>query len=589
MRVLCVSFYSDIWVHSLPESLVASTLKEGGHEILRITCSGGFSGYCHAMAARGRSFGLPVDVANSICRSCTKARDALSGTFGFLDMSFEDYVAAAERQEAQDTSRRLSSQELQDLVVDGLKVGTYPLYEAILSYKKVSTELTSSELEAYRLGVYQTLISHIAAKRFIEKERPDRILVFSPQYSANRVWAEVGVQHKIPVYFMESATNIAERLKTLRVWKFNDYGIINPSVSHFRSYDSRNFERWELELVSRHFSALIDSIDYNVYSPKKRGDFSLRKHFKVPSGVKVIVAAMSSYDEAYAAYCVGLFPKEKMFSSVFSTQLDWIRALISEVKTMKDVFLIIRVHPRDFSNRRESVVSEQAKLLMTELKNLPSNVTVNWPDEKISIYDLAEEVDVVTTGWSVTGVEMALLGIPVVLYDRALPTYPLDLVYAGESPPEYVRNVRLALEEGWSARRSLMALRWMAINFSKNVVRMPKALRWVGVSKPSFMLKVLRGVLRRLARGESINRRLDLWVARNVREDLSKFLHLIESGKGSFHDLQNSSVKSEEYSVDASSVERRELRKIFETFCRRANPAAKNVKEMKRWWTEVKN
>ncbi len=152
---------------------------------------------------------------------------------------------------------------------------------------------------------------------------------------------------------------------------------------------------------------------------------------------------MSSYDERFSAEStLGIKPiKDLMFPS----QIEWIMSLIEYVKNREELFLIIRVHPRDFPNQRDSVTSEHSKKLKEAFSQLPSNAIVNWPEEKISLYDLKDGTDVFLNAWSMAGVEMTILGKPVVIYSSELVAYPDDLNFIGKTIPDYFNKIELVL------------------------------------------------------------------------------------------------------------------------------------------------
>ena len=74
--------------------------------------------------------------------------------------------------------------------------------------------------------------------------------------------------------------------------------------------------------------------------------------------------------------------------------MDWIKFTVEWVSSRPDLFLIIRVHPREFPNKRESVTSEQAIALSKFFEHLPKNVAINWPSDSISLHDLIRITDV---------------------------------------------------------------------------------------------------------------------------------------------------------------------------------------------------
>jgi hypothetical protein len=189
----------------------------------------------------------------------------------------------------------------------------------------------------------------------------------------------------------------------------------------------------------------------------------LRKLFGVKEGQKVICATMSSDDERFGGEVVGVLPA--LDGLLFPKQVDWIRALVEYVESRSELFLVIRVHPREFPNKREGVLSDHARLLKQAFSDLPDNVRVNWPTENVSLYDLAAITDVFANGWSSAGKEMTSLGLPVVLYSPLLVLYPASLNYVGTTISEYFGQLERALQDGWNPDRIRKTFRWNAVEF----------------------------------------------------------------------------------------------------------------------------
>jgi hypothetical protein len=200
----------------------------------------------------------------------------------------------------------------------------------------------------------------------------------------------------------------------------------------------------------------------------------LRQRWSIKPEQKILLMTLSSYDEAYAALLIDGFPITKVFSDVFRTQAEWVKATTEWVATRPDLFLVIRVHPRDFPNKREALRSEQSYMLEKLLEEVPQNVYVNWPQEGVSLYELLEDTNIVLTGWSVTAMEALVLGIPVVTYDANLPSYPPDIHYTGRSESEYFANIDRALGDGWRIENAINGFRWLAYNFVTCTVEVSK-------------------------------------------------------------------------------------------------------------------
>ena len=53
---------------------------------------------------------------------------------------------------------------------------------------------------------------------------------------------------------------------------------------------------------------------------------------------------------------------------------------------------------------------------LLEITDKPKNISLNLPNQKISIYEVIENVDLVLNSWSSVGKDLALLGLPVITY-----------------------------------------------------------------------------------------------------------------------------------------------------------------------------
>jgi hypothetical protein len=163
--------------------------------------------------------------------------------------------------------------------------------------------------------------------------------------------------------------------------------------------------------------------------------------------------------------------KDGNVAPLFENGFEWISYLVEQIKDRQDLHLIIRVHPREFPNKRESTLSENAKNLRELLLDLPINVSVNWPEQNISLYGLAHIVDVVLNASSSAGIEMSALGLPVVLHRvEHMLAYDPYMHPRVEDRNLYMTAVDNALGGGWSVDNMRSAYRWWAFVFTRVAV-----------------------------------------------------------------------------------------------------------------------
>jgi hypothetical protein len=207
-----------------------------------------------------------------------------------------------------------------------------------------------------------------------------------------------------------------------------------------------------------------------------------------------MVATMSSYDELFAGEITGQMPT--LARGVFQSQIDWIKSLVEFVKRRDDLFLLIRVHPREFPNKRDRVKSEHAVQLEEQFEHLPKNASVNWPSDGVSLYDLAEEMDLCLNAWSNAGKEMTFLGIPVVLYSSQTIFYHPGINYSADTAAEYFRLIDVALADGWRLENTKAAFRWYALDDLYSRIDLSESFSFHEHSHPPKPIRALMRLIR---------------------------------------------------------------------------------------------
>jgi hypothetical protein len=466
-KVLFFSPHDAIWVHAFPEALVADSVRTAGAELVYITCDGALASFCIPMAARGLRIDSAPDDKARVCTECRRNRDLIREKFGFRSYDFDSVLDADDETRIAGIVDKVNRKDLAAWAIDGVELGRAALYEYLLQNKKLA--LTDDAWQAFRPRLANVLRSFFAAQRILDRERPTRVVAYNTLYSVNAVWRAVADQRKIPVYFLHAGGSLKNRLQTMTVGRDSTIRWARRLVEAWPEHREHPCHPEELSSVTDHFTELFRGTNVFAYSaPKSRQPDELRRKLGIGAEQKLVVAILSSYDEYVAARAIGEFPDESTL--LFASQIDWVKSLVEWFQSRPDLFLLVRVHPREFPNKREGAKSEHARLLERELASLPPNVRVNWPADKLSLYDIAEHASVFLNAWSTAGKEMALLGLPVVAYGPQLLFYPPDLNYVGASRESFFTAIERALADGWSFERIRMTFRWCVLEYVRAVV-----------------------------------------------------------------------------------------------------------------------
>jgi hypothetical protein len=495
VKVLFFSPHSAIWIHAFPEALVAEALAQHGNEIVYVGCGGLLKSHCIPMAAHAIPFGAPPSTKERLCRTCGKYKDILRKRFDLRGMDLADIVNDEDLRVADGLSSSVARENCLDLVLDGVAVGRISTYELLLQNKKIEMSFDEDEWRQYRASLRNAVLILRVMRRIIELTRPDRIVLYNALYSPNRIVCRLAELAGIPQYFLHAGDNLSNRLQRLIIARghaFEYYGYLREK---WIEVQNQPIPLEAMRSGTDHFLEVARGRSMWAYSAASGKDTDLRQRFDIQPGRKIICAVMSSSDERFSGELIGVV--EANIPSIFATQVDWIKSLVRYVEGRADLALIIRVHPREFPNKREGVLSEHARVLQEVLADLPANVKVNWPTDEVSLYDLANIADIFANAWSTAGKEMAWLGLPVVLYSNDLTLYPPSLNYVGTTEPEYFRRIEQALNDGWDPERIRKTYRWCALEYKNAAVDISESFS--RSEHRSFMARVSSKLVRSIA------------------------------------------------------------------------------------------
>ncbi len=453
--------FAAIWAHAFPEALVAASLRDKGHDITYVWCDEVFKQQCVSMSAYGCDWRSSLEDRAKVCQRCQSNSQLIRGRFKFNSIPLSSLLDNV----MEDIEQTISSMDIENpmgLQVDGFPVGQIASYELWIKYKKNEFSLNAEQLSELKISIRHVLLALAATTNLLDVMNPDRVIVYNGLYGIHRMVCIKAESKSVKSYFLHAGMNMANRMGTMLLGRGHQYQFIEELKSQWKRFRPHPCSQRQTALGFDHLREIMKGNSVFAYSnaPEHR---DIHDAFGISSYQRILVATMSSYDEYIAAIGTGIDLLDE--SIVFRRQTDWVFALLRYMKNHSDLFLVIRVHPREFPNKREGRLSDHAQELKRLLVALPQNVCVNWPDDHISLYDIASEADLFLNGWSSVGEEMSLLGVPVLSYSKKLLGYPIDLNYIGETQEEYFNQLELALDDENALDRIRMTARWLAVKF----------------------------------------------------------------------------------------------------------------------------
>jgi hypothetical protein len=469
MRVLFFSFQQDILVHSLPEAMVAKSLQKSGHEVAYLTCEKVFSGFCINMAASGLTYNSSTEDKKKICTRCIEKKTTLIKTLNPLHYTLDQYLSQKDTELIDGLINSLNKEKIEQFEYNKFPIGRFAAYEFVISHKLNNLQnLPDGLFEEYKIHLKNCLIVRITAEKVLKSYLPDIVIMYNNFYSVNRVFTDSCDLLGIDSYTIHAGHHIKDRLNTLYLAKKYIPYILLSHSDEWKEVKCFPLNKKRIDVVAKHFIELFAGDNAFVYSApvSKISKRELLAYFDIKEDKKVILMILTSADERYAASLLDVMP-DLVYEKIYSSQIEWVSDIISRFKDRNGIEVIIRPHPREFPNKREGISSSHGIVLKKIFENLPDNFSVNWPSDKIAIYDLAKIVDFCLTSTSTSGLEMATLGIPIVTFspDNTY-SYPAsDITYSSTNKEEYYYNIEETMTRPWSIEYSRMAFRWNAFRY----------------------------------------------------------------------------------------------------------------------------
>jgi hypothetical protein len=455
----------------MPEMLVTKALSDGGHQVHVLRCDGSLSKYCPVMTAYGQSFETSNRKKQKICLTCKNSRELLDNHSGVNAEFFAAYLSPDDIIDIDTILDSINFDNFEKFKIDELPIGKFACYEILLNHKISDMKQMKDVWEEYVENLRQCLTTYKAVSKYLLVNQIDRVVVYNSLYSLNRTTVKCAERLGIPWSTIHGGKNIENMLETLTISSSDSHDLLLARSNEWHEWKDIPLKSREILSVKNNLEYILSAKSAFTYSTSKKrtSPTILREKYHIDQGKKVLLCVLSSADERFAADVVESldFQMTSTETSIFANTHEWLSNLISFIEKHQEFHMIIRVHPREFPNHRESVESIRGIELVKLSEQQHTRVSWNLPSDDTSLYDLAEITDVVLNGTSTAGIELMALGLPVVVFDSdKLFSYPGEFNYTGETHDDYERAIQKAAEDGWSLKNSINAFRYRSFLFN---------------------------------------------------------------------------------------------------------------------------
>ncbi|MGA7294793.1 MAG: hypothetical protein WBW85_19825 [Terriglobales bacterium] len=349
----------------------------------------------------------PID----LCQRCQAAAKSNLTELGFPYRWLGDFVSQPEKSAAFAWAQELKPAEFRQASFQGSPLGQWVLSSVISYFRQYPPDLNNWHVvSVYRGFLFSAAIVATGLRNYLDANPIDAALLFNGRQSITRVALEIFRERGIRLLTHERAEYNRGHLNV----KPNAHCMSpEPFKAFWSDWGEVPLNREGLTaalkwLVQRRYGANLAWIPFNKSSG---GDSSLKTKLNLGQNKRLWVLFTSSTDEVAG---------DPLMQGPYESQAAWVRDVIQWVGLRDDVELVVKVHPNLGGNYYIGKAVDELRIYQQMNSALPPNVRIVLPEDSVSAYALAEDADVGLTFGSTIGLEMAMLGKPVLLASRAL-------------------------------------------------------------------------------------------------------------------------------------------------------------------------
>jgi hypothetical protein len=447
--------------------VVGRTLADRGHRVIYARCFRLFA-RCPVMDMHGVPYDATDEQKLPSCLRCADNSLSMLGEYGLSACDLRSLVTPEMTERLNRALADLPS-DLFEFKFEDQPFGALSALDLILGRKISDLDaIDAADRQAWLQYLRSSMLSYLLVDRLCGEFGVARI-VHVADYSMLLGARMAARKHGVPCYSMQFPghlnVDLSRYLILPNVYKPTAYQLLAewPACRHL------TLEPVRVREVADDLLVRLRGMGSHIYSPGKTVEqLDVRSRLGLSTSRRLVVAYTSSLDEMLASRmsmrATGISIPDR--PQPFHDQIDWLKALTHYVADSDDLQLVVRVHPREGANKRESVVSQHLAKLEREFSRPIANCRFVWPKDPVSSYDLGEAADLVLTSWSTIGLEMARMGAPVlVAFNGAISAIAEDdFLEWAPTPAAYFEKLHSLLDRPVTLAQIARAFRWYSLS-----------------------------------------------------------------------------------------------------------------------------
>ena len=343
--------------------------------------------------------------SSALCKRCeirSKALFSFSNTDYFRSSRF---TVKSDEEKAKRLLPR-NNIELRGFSYEGIKFAEI-VRPSLFHYLRIGSDQDSDEYyDVYRRFVVSAIVLFWIQERIIKDYNPDVVFVINGLFYPGALLVELAKRNGI-----RHITYECGYISGCLVFSDTTPSVWFPTENIWEKYR-------EMPLSDEENEALDSYLNERVYG--KRTSIQLWDKPDFDKEKAISRYNIKQYKKVFSLFTNILWDSAAIgCDEAFGGLADWVRSTITYFASQaKDCLLIVRVHPAEIKIPGQESREKILDSINGDIKDLPPNVVILGPEDNTSSYLIMELSDCVLVNTSITGVEAACYGKPVVVVGK---------------------------------------------------------------------------------------------------------------------------------------------------------------------------
>jgi hypothetical protein len=389
------------------ESTLAAALAIRDADVEIVLCDGVLPACLKAEYGAGHAPEILIDrkLPESLCPGCLGAGRAMFEPLGLKVHYLSELVTGAERKTVAKLACQVSAGEIATYEYDGLKVGEQARAGALRYYARGDLDGEPQGEMVLRRYLEGAILTAIAYRRLLDDNRYDVAVfhhgLYVPQGVIGEVCREKGVHVVNWFVAYREGCFIASHGDTYH------HTLMEEPAEAWETMTWGDIQRGEIEAYLK--SSWQGSRDWIGFHEQPSEDAAAWLAGMGVDPDKPIVGLLTNVVwDAQLHYP----------ANAFDSLIEWTLETIDAFAARPDLQLVIRIHPAEIRGTARSR-QPMAQVIAERRPDLPANVFIIGPADDVSTYAVMEHCNSVLIYGTKTGVELAAMGVPVIVAGEA--------------------------------------------------------------------------------------------------------------------------------------------------------------------------